>query len=666
MFLFMATINQFLFALSQNREQPPIIDLTQMSLEELMNIEVTTVAKKTQKLSDSAAAVFVITQEDIRRSGVTSIPEALRMVPGLQVARIDANKWAISSRGFNDYNVSKFLVLIDGRSEFVPTFSGVFWDVQDVILEDIERIEVIRGPGAAYWDSNAVNGVINIILKSAKDTQGGLVSTQVGKEEGIGSFRYGGEWGENVFYRFFAKYSQRDDFTDSEGHDTEDNWDLTHSGFRVDWEQSDSDILTIQGNLYNGEVGSHNLLTLPSPPYYEVNAVENDIQGANILTRWNHTYSNNSNSILQMYYDWAKRDLSILSGQRHIFDFDFKQQINFNDRNEFVYGIDYRFSSDDLEGTPQTYFEPSSRDDHLINLFVHHEYDLIEDQLRFMLGSNFSHNDYTGFEMQPNARLLWTPHERHIFWTSISRTVRVPTRANHDITNILYVSPTEPRNPFPLPITMEVLGDRDIDSEELIASEFGYRFLMTDQLFLDIATFFNIYDNLITGEPGMLLSPSPGQLLLTVTGDNKGDSETYGVETTIDYTPFDWWKLQLAYTFLQMQLHVDNSSGDILFEDAEGDSPHNQYSLRSSFDLAKNVEWDLWFRYVDTLPTMNIPAYLTLDTRLGWTPRENLEVSFGFQNILDKQHPEFGNPTYIQTLPTETEWNIYAKVTWRF
>ncbi|RJP35514.1 MAG: TonB-dependent receptor [Candidatus Omnitrophota bacterium] len=649
----------------QNEAKPS--DLTKMSLEELMNIEVTTVSKSEKKLSDTAAAVFVITAEDIRRSGVTNIPDALRMAPGLQVARIDSNKWAVSSRGFNDFNVSKFLVLIDGRSAFLPTFSGVFWDVQDFVIEDVERIEVIRGPGTAYWDAYAVNGVINIITKHAKETRGGLISAGIGTEErGFGTFRYGGVWGENIFYRLFTQYVQRDGFVDENGIARNDDWDLLKEGFRVDWEPSGEDWFTFVGGLYSGETGSRNRFTLSEEPYFLEIDHENEILGGHLLGRWEHTFSDSSDVALQMYYDRAERDFPFLKGKRDIFDIDFRHHLNLDGRQDLVWGLSYRFSSDDLDGDSFISFDPAGREDHFYSFFAHDEITLIADRLRLILGSNFSQNDYMGFEVQPNARLLWTPHERQIFWTSISRTARTPTRANHDISNILYAPPSSPSNPFDLPITVHVIGNRDITAEELIASEVGYRVLISDQLSLDIASFFNLYDHLITGEPDLLFSPSPGQLQMSMTGDNKGYGETYGVELSADYTPFDWWRMQAAYTFLQMQLHIGKDSGDVFFENTEGESPHHQFSLRSSFDPANNVELDAWIRYVDELPHPKIPAYLALDIRLGWKPRNNLEFSIGAQNLLDRHHAEFGNPDLFPALSAEIERSVYAKVIWQF
>ncbi len=413
----------FLFALTGTchaetgeaaEKQKLTLELTDMSLEELMNIKVTSVSKRPEKLSHAEAAVFVITQEDIRRTGVTSIPEALRMVPGVEVARIDANKWAISARGFTRMFADKLLVLIDGRTVYTPLFSGVYWDVQDTLIEDVERIEVIRGPGASLWGANAVNGVINIITKHAKDTQGGLLSMTTGTEENaVGGVRYGGKINEETYYRFYTKYLNHDDFVNSADQDMNNDWEVFRSGFRVDSGLSDTDSLTVQGDIYGGGIGS----TYQTPILQEPYAVDLDfndaIAGANLLSRWNRFFSDSSDISLQMYYDWTKREINVGGEERDTFDLDFQHHIRLNSRNDFLWGLGYRYTADSFDESTTAALEPSSRSDHLFSLFIQDEMELIEELLKLTVGSKFEHNDYTGFEYQPTARLLWTPHPRH-------------------------------------------------------------------------------------------------------------------------------------------------------------------------------------------------------------------------------------------------------------
>lgn len=638
-------------------------DLTELSLEELMNIEITSVSKKPQKLSNAAAAIFVITQEAIRRSGVTSIPEALRMVPGLQVARMDANKWAITSRGFSGRLANKLLVLIDGRSVYTPLYSGVFWEAQDVLLEDVDRIEVIRGPGATLWGANAVNGVINIMTKQAKETQGGLAVTGTGTEErGFGSVRYGAKLADDTYYRAYAKYFNRDSGVDASGEDMADDWRVVSGGFRIGWKASDNNSLTLQGDIYDGQVGgTYNLASLLAP-FYQTFDDDTDISGANILARWSHDFSQSSDMVLQLYYDRTKHNEALVREDRSTFDTDFQHRFALGSQQEIMWGLGYRLTYDDIDNTFSTSFEPHSRDDHLFSAFVQDNITLVKNRLGLILGSKFEHNDYTGLEIQPNGRLLWTPDERYSVWASVSRAVRTPSRIEDDGRfNSQVIPPGIPDNPTPMPALVALVGDRDFGSEELIAYELGYRVQATDRLYVDIAAFYNVYDNLRTFEPGtpfLEISPAPMHLVQPLVADNEMDGETYGVEVMADFRASDWCRLQAAYTYLQMHLRPDS-------EGSEGLSPHHQLSLRSSMDLPKELELDMWVRYVDDLPGQNVGSYVTLNLHLGWKPHKNLELSIVGQNLLDNRHPEF-MPEGEVTLPSEVEPSVYGKVIWRF
>ncbi len=645
-------------------------DLTELSLEDLMDIEITSVAKKSQKLSEAAAAIFVITQEDIRRSGATSIPEALRMVPGLEVARIDANKWAITSRGFNGRFANKLLVLIDGRTVYTPLYSGVYWDMKDTLLEDIDRIEVIRGPGAALWGANAVNGVINIMTKGAEDTQGGLIVAGTGTEEqGFGSLRYGAKLGQDIFSRVYVKYFDRDSGVFPSGEDGADEWDVLRAGFRMDWQGSGPDALTLQGDIYDGEAGV-TIVTKSFDPYAPPTFDEDDsISGANLLSRWKHTVSDTSEIALQVYYDRTERNGAILDQIHDTFDLDLQQQFALGKRQEIVWGLGYRFVSDDIRNTFYGSWDPDSRDDDLYSGFVQDDITLIKDRLRLTLGAKFEHNDYTGSEIQPSGRLMWTPQEGHSIWGAISRAVRTPSRTEEDGRLNTTVLPPGLLLPlFPGYGVVSLLGDGDYEPEELLAYELGYRTQPTDQFSVDIAAFFNDYSNLRTLEPGnafLEVSPSPAHLVFPFTADNKMDGETYGVEVTADWRASDWWRIQASYTYLQIQLDLDRDSGDTISESAEGDSPHHQVSLRSSMDIVSDLALDLWVRYVDDLPSQDVDSYITLDIRLGWKLREDVELSVVAQNLLDDQHPEY-KPEFIDTIPTEVQCSVYGKVTWQF
>ncbi len=469
--LLLVTASLTLTCSAVSAERSNGVDLTELSIEEVLQLEVTSAAKKPQKLANTAAAIFAITADDIRRSGATSIPEALRMVPGLQVARIDANKWAITSRGFNGRFANKLLVLIDGRSVYTPSFSGVYWEVQDTLLADVDRIEVIRGPGAALWGANAVNGIINIITKHARDTRGSLLTAGAGTEErGFGSLRYGTALSDAAFLRFYAKYFNRDSSVDPEGQDTSDAWEMVRSGLRLDWQLTDHDDLTVQGDVYHGDAAQ--TLSLPSflPPFRERRTVDIDWAGGNLLARWQHRFSELSNLTLRAYYDRTDRDeKDIIRETRDTFDLDVQHQFSWGSRQDIIWGLGYRFTDDKFTSSPFITIQPNSRSQHLFSAFVQDDITLIKDRLHVILGSKFEHNDYTGFEIQPTARLLWTPHKRHTVWTSISRAVRTPSRGDNDtLTNQRILPPGTPENPGPLPTLVRFLGNRDFVSGALV------------------------------------------------------------------------------------------------------------------------------------------------------------------------------------------------------
>jgi iron complex outermembrane receptor protein len=636
--------------------ETPKADLTELSLQDLMNIEVTSASKKAEKLSETAAAVFVITQEDIRRSGVTTIPEALRMVPGVQVARLNASSWAISARGFNDQFAQKLLVLIDGRSVYTPLFSGVYWDLQDTFLDDIDRIEVIRGPGGALWGANAVNGVINIITKRAEDTQGSLLTTGMGTEEkGFAALRHGGLLGESGHYRVYAKWFDRDGGPDS--------WDTTRAGLRADWALGDRDILTAQGDWYDGDRAGRSTIPTLTPPFSETLGMESRVSGGNVLLRWERQLSDDSDLHLQLYYDRTEHGEG--SGiQRDTFDLDFQHRFPLGERHEVLWGLGYRSSADDIPGSATFSVDPGSRHDELLSAFVQDQIALQQDRLQLTVGSKFERNDYTGFEVQPSARLSWRPSGHETAWAAVSRAVRTPSRMEHD--GRVNVAALE--MPGAGVTLVSLFANRDMESEDLLAYELGYRTQASDELFLDIAGFYNCYDDLWTlepGEPFVELSPSPPHLVLPSFADNKMSGETYGVELAAQWQATDRWRLDAAYSFLRMDLHLDADSGDTMLSQAEGKSPRHQFSLRSAVDLRENLELDWWLRYVDGLPSLGVGSYVDLDVRLGWQPREDLELSIVGQNLFESGDPQFG-PSFVGNTATSVERGVYAKATWHF
>ncbi len=647
--------------------QKPGKDLAEASLEALMSMEVTSVSKRQEKLSQTAAAVFVITQEDIRRSGATSIPEVLRIVPGLQVAHIDANKWAISSRGFNDLFADKMLVLIDGRTVFTPLFSGVYWDVQDTLLEDIDRIEVIRGPGGTLWGANAVNGVINVITKKAKDTQGGLVTAGGGiQERGFGAVRYGGKLNDRGYYRFFAKYLNRDAFANSSGQKTADSWNALRGGFRTDWNLTGHDSLTVQGDFYNGSAGGrvHGVLSLSPPTAGSFND-RIHLAGGNLLGRWNHAFSDRSDTTLQLYYDRTDRRDALLGAVRHTIDLDFDHHLAIGNRHEILWGFGYRFSTDQTTGSLTFSFNPSGRSDHLFGTFIQDEILLLPDRLRLTLGTKLENNNYSGFGFQPNIRLLWTPHPHHAFWAAVSRALETPSRleANGRVSNDAFAGADGTTT------VRSELGNPQFPAESVLANEFGYRAQLSKRLSLDLATFYNTYHHLETEEPGLPFfenSPPPPHRVLPGLSANKMHGETHGIEIATNLNITQRWTLSTGYTELRMHLHTDPSSMDSsAARRVEGESPRHQFQVRSRLNLPHNLEFDTAVYHVTRLAYSRTPGYTRLDSRLGWRPMESLEISVVLQNLLDPRHREFRTSRHV-AVATQVKRGVYGKVTWRF
>ncbi len=661
----------------ENPTRPDAENLGDLSVEQLLNLTVTSPSRREEKISQAAAAITVLTQEDIRRSGATSIPEALRLVPGLDVARVDSHTWAISSRGFNDVFANKLLVLIDGRTVYTPLFSGVFWDVQDTMLEDIDRIEVIRGPGATQWGANAVNGVINIITKKAADTQGLLVTAGGGSfEHAFTGARFGGQLGDQIHYRVYGKWFDRGDSAPVSGSRADDDWDAARGGFRIDWNAPAGNLLTLQGDIYKAYEDELYRRLMPESPFSLRNEFHEDrVSGGNILGRWTHDFSDGSEFVFQTYFDRTHRDSSIVGDNLNTFDIDAQHRFSIGSRQTIIAGAGFRLLADDLRSTFDLGFDPGQRTTHLYSAFLQDEITLAPKQLVLTLGSKLEHNDYTGFELQPSARLLWTPTEKQSAWISISRAVRTPSRAEEDIT--LRQQPVYPRGalfrglppfvqPSPAAVT-EVEGNNDFDSEKLIAYEAGYRCEIRDWLSLDTALFYNQYDDLRSVEPQnpvFDLGGFPPHVALRASNDLKG--ENYGGEIAASAQVTPQWRLNAGYSLLFSKLHRKDGGTDTTTElFMEGSSPQNQFFLRSSLDLPHGFEFDGTLRYVDSLSAGSVPGYLTLDLRLGWHVTRNLELSVVGQNLLDWRHREF-TPTTIATGSTQVESGIYGKATIHF
>jgi iron complex outermembrane recepter protein len=666
----LSVLGVFLTVTTSAQNQPKIPDVTAITLEDLMNLQVTSVSKRAQKLADAAAAIFVITQDDIRRSGASSIPEALRMAPGLEVARIDQNKWAIGSRGFNGRFDNKLLVLIDGRSVYTPLFSGVYWNVQDVMLEDVDRIEVIRGPGATLWGANAVNGVINIITKSAKLTQGAVATAGVGTDERTAeAARYGGKIGDNVYYRAYTKYSDWEPTVAATGMNASDGWHALRGGFRVDSTPTRADSLTVQGDLYRTVYGE--TLTVPtlSAPYSSTFPNSGNYTGGNVLGHWNHAFARSSTS-LQMYYDDTNTvDNSLFTDHEGVFDLDFQHDLHVGESQEFVWGLGFRSIQDSNGSSFTVSLRPNHSSLNQYSGFLQDEVSLFDKRLRVTFGSKFEHNKFTGFEVEPNVRFVGILSKNQSVWAAISRAVRTPalTEEGLQLNEAVIPAGVPPFN-SPLPLTVSILGSSQFKSENLLAYEVGYRVQATSTFSADIATFYNSYANLRSAEPGTPFvegNPTPTNVVLPFVASNKMSGGTYGAELFADWRVVPKWRLLGSYSYLQMNIQKNKDSLDPTPDNPDGASPRHQWYLRSSLDLPKHLEQDLTLRYVDQLASLNIPSYYSLDAHINWRPVASLEFSFGGQNLLNHQHMEF-IPEFINTTPTLVGRTFRGSITLRF
>ena len=638
-----------------------------MDISQLMQITITSVSRRPQNLSDSAAAVFVITGDDIHRLGVTSIPEALRLAPGLQVARVDANQWAITSRGFSGTFANKLLVMIDGRSVYSPAFSGVYWDMQDTLLEDIDRIEVIRGPGATIWGANAVNGVINIITKKADDTRGGLVGIGGGNEESFnGGMRYGAKLGDAAYGRVYLKYHRQDSFTlHADGEDANDDWDSLRTGFRMDGDRGTMNSWTLQGDLYHN---NENQIVFPywltTFPYRLEKRDSFDASGGNILGRWRQKLSRTDSWTFQAYYDFTNRDELIMDQTHHTVDLDFQYRGRFGGRHDLIMGLGYRLVDADFDNSFQVAVTPSHRTDNLYSGFIQDEIALVGDQLRLTLGVKWEHNDFTGNEIQPSGRLLWKVNAHHTMWAAVSRAVRTPSEFEESGRITVAVDPTSP--PFPRLYTLN--GNDHFDSEELIAYEAGYRWLPRDDFSLDLALYYNDYDRLLTADP--LSRQTFNELFL----QNKLFGSTYGVELAVDWRPIHQVQCKLAYTYIgfDLKLDSDNIHSD-LADIVEEISPRHQVSLLTTYTLTRGLQLNLWGRYVGELKssknilargTVHADEYLEMDVNLSWQAMDNLELMLAGRNLLNSSHLEYVSE--FSTPPIEVGRGFYGKLTYHF
>jgi iron complex outermembrane recepter protein len=650
---------------AQTQVSPPPA-LADHTLEDLLNTEVTSVSRKEQRLVRTAAAVYVIGQEDIRRSGAANIPDLLRMAPGVDVAQIDANAWAITIRGFNERYANKVLVLVDGRTVYTPTHSNVYWDQVDVPLEDIDRIEITRGPGGTVWGANAVNGVINIITKAANATQGAAATASGGSQEMAAGFaRYGGKIGLNGAYRLFGDYANRGSLTASDGRSAAaDGWHMAHGGFRSDWSLSPADSMTVQGDfIQTGEGQTINVVFSDQLPLQKTFNDAIDVGSGNLLTRWRHTLANGSDTSLQVYFDRYSRHDEGVHEALNTLDFDFQHHLSLGIRHDIVWGAGYRLTADNHTNGYGKAYAPLARTNNLFSTFIQDEIALTG-SLSFTLGSKFEHNAYTGFAYEPSLKFLWQPTRRQAIWLSAARAIVQTSREQANLIVDMYTFPAR-GGTFGV---AELQGNPRSLPEHMYDFEAGYRVQVNNRFSFDIATFSSFYHNLaniIPRDPLFMQDPGPPHLVIPYVFEYVARAHTYGAELAGTWTVNRRWRISPGLGAILLSTS-NNRGGNVIPEDANS-TPQLQAQVRSSLDLTKTIDWDIAISHVGRLRDGGdgaVPAYNRLDMRLAWRRGEFTEFSVVGQNLLTPLHAEFHNAYEVRR--TLIERSIFGKITWRF
>ncbi|MGH9687485.1 MAG: TonB-dependent receptor plug domain-containing protein [Candidatus Acidiferrales bacterium] len=643
------------------------VPLKHLSLEQLGNVEVTSVSKEPEEVWNTPAAIYVLTQDDIGRSGATTIPEVLRLVPGVEVARVTSNGWSVGIRGFGNIFSKSVLVLIDGRSVYTPLFEGVYWDMQNVMLEDVDRIEVIRGPGGTIWGSNAVNGVINIITKNAKDTHGALASVGGGNvDQGMGMFRYGGSVRQNFNYRVYGMGFTRGPEFHPDANEF-DGWRMGQVGFRTDWTHGRRDSFMVEGDVYRGEIGQLNNIAFYAPPSQANIDNEALVSGGSLVWTWRRQLRRDSDFHVEAYFDRTNRQDLQFGETRDTFDIDFVDHFKLPGSQDFIWGVGVRESPSYFIQTQETVnFLPHRQTDSIYSGFIQDEFPIVPNRISVTLGSKLEDNNFSGFEYQPSVRLLWTPSDHQTLWAAVSRAVRTPSRFDQDLQVLDLVSPTPP-----YPVFLRIAGDPNFAAERLFGYEAGYRTLITPRFYLDLDTFFNNYNDVESlGTPSISLQAEPPpadpiNIVLTYPWANGLVGNTDGIEISPDWKPTSWWQLKGSYSYLEMHLRdkagiTDSSTAakDV------GSSPHHEVVVQSLFNLPGRFEFDPTYRYVSALPAQSVSSYSTMDLHAGWTYRKQFTISVVGEDLFSPDHFEFG--LGVSGAPNVgIKRSVYASITWK-
>lgn len=631
-------------------------DINNLSLESLGNI-VTSVSRKPEDSFRAAAAIYVITNDDIKISGATHIAEVLRGVPGLDVAQVDASDWAISSRGFNGVFANKLLVQVDGRTIYTPLDAGVYWDVQNIPLEDVERIEVIRGPGATQWGSNAVNGIINIITKSATATQGIYASTLAGNQDhSITDVRYGGKIGKDIYYRTYAEFSDRASTpVSADGSSGYNSWQTGKAGFRSDWNGRSDRKITIQGDIYKSYESFY-----PSYPVFSASGVDSfkdkyNSNGFNLLGRLSEKHSDSLQSTFQSYVDFQHIDYYALSQDVYTYDFDYQTSWKADERNNVMWGAGIRYIDISMVGSSQTRIARDVDNEIIINTFIQDTYALMPDAMYLTLGSKFEHNTFTGLEIEPSVRVSWYPDNKQTVWAAVSRAVRTPAVAEESwVLNKESIAPDS---------IAQLQYNEKLSSEDLVAYEIGHRIKPTKKITLDSTAFLNVYGKLNTYEPLAEIDAGGGNSYSPYQIATLGSGRAYGFEESISWDVLPTWNLKANYSYINLLLEQGRSQ-DTTFKGQSGDSPHHKFMLRSQIYLPYDVQLINSGYYTGRLPNQGISAYLRFDTHLIWSVTNNIELSLVGQNLLDNKHPEFGGSA--NAAQNDIPRSVYGKITLRY
>lgn len=655
-----------LFAVPGKGQAASPQDLTKTSLEDLMNISVTSVSKTEQKLSRTAAAVFVITQEDIARSGATNIPDLLRMVPGMDVAQINGNTWAISARGLNGRYSNELLVLLDGRIIYLSTFGGVYWDVFDVPLNDIERIEVIRGPGGSVWGANAVNGVVNIITKKASATAGTMMVAGGGNvDQAFGTLQYGGAAGRAGNYRVFAKYFNQDQLPGTSGPDGGDGWHLLRGGFREDSKISSKDDLTVEGDIYAGRK-SQEEATLASVTSPAAQLVETrfDVSGAFVQGVWKHSFSDRSNTTLQVSYDTFDRH-DLLGIGLNTLSLDFQHHLEVRQRHSVTWGLSFHDSNASSDGGLALSFQPAHIDTQLYGGFAQDEISLVRDRLYLTAGTRLEHNRFSGFNLMPSVRVAWTPSGWQTLWTAVSYAVRTPAL----IDTIIRVNFGSFPGPGGTPVLAALIGNPHLRDETALAYEAGYRAQLNSRLSADFDLYYTNYGDQETDEPAAEFSentPPPSHFVLPTTYGNLMSGESHGVEIWANWKPSDRWTLSPGYAFEQVFMHTEPGSQDTTsVAQSDGSSPVHSAQLRSHLELPRHFSWDASAYFTGRIADPEVASHTRVDTALTWRGAERFSLSVVGQNLWSDRYLEYIDTTG-STSSTLMKRSVYGKLAWNF